>query len=505
MILLIFAILFTAFSSCSDKDDGTDEPDITVSGSEETQEAATEDDLKKREAISDDLPDVKFNDYEFTIMSRTNSMLYCEHLKDLYVEADETEDVIDEAVYRRNTAVEDRFGIKIKVVVMDAKDETNPGRMFQKSVKAGETTYDMIIDHMIYLTGITTSGIFYNWYDLPGIDFSKPWWVKDATEKLKVYGKSFFALSDLSYNAIDYTYCMFFNKKLLRDYGIEIPYQKVADKEWTLDYLSTVTRDIYSDLNNDAKRDEDDLYGYVSNAFSAGVAYQWALDNPVTRMNADGIPEVALNSEKTPTMIEKLYDLFFNSNGSFVVSQGTTPKGTSWIDVHAISFKNGKAAFSTGMFVNAIMDYRGMDDDFGFLPMPLWDNKQDKYYTMLDGHGPLMAVPVNLPDPERTGTIIEALSAEGYKKITPVYYDVALKTKFVRDEESRGMIDLIMDGRTFDFGYMYDNWNGFGFLVQNMFTASTKTKDFASYYEKNVTKVENYYAKILKFYEEYQG
>ena len=126
-------------------------------------------------------------------------------------------------------------------------------QLLKKSVLSGGDDYDMIIDHMINMGSAVYTKVFYNWYDVPNINFDKPWWISDATNKLKINGKSFYALSDLSFNTLDYTYCMFFNKRILADYGIDLPYQKVRDNEWTIDYLISITKDVYQDLNGNSK------------------------------------------------------------------------------------------------------------------------------------------------------------------------------------------------------------------------------------------------------------
>ena len=38
----------------------------------------------------------------------------------------------------------------------------------------------------------------------------------------------------------------------------------------------------------------------------------------------------------------------------------------------------------------------------------------------------------------------------------PAYYDVALTGKHIRDEDSAEMLDIILDGRVFDLGYIYN-------------------------------------------------
>ena len=68
-------------------------------------------------------------------------------------------------------------------------------------------------------------------------------------------------------------------------------------------------------------------------------------------------------------------------------------------------------------------------------------------------------IPKSASDLERTGAIIEALSAEGYYTLKPAYYETVLKGKSVRDDESSEMLDIIFANRVYDLEYMYD-WGG---------------------------------------------
>ena len=52
----------------------------------------------------------------------------------------------------------------------------------------------------------------------------------------------------------------------------------------------------------------------------------------------------------------------------------------------------------------------------------------------------------------RTGVILESLACESSKSVIPVYYDMVLKTKMARDEESEAMVDILFSTRVFDFG-----------------------------------------------------
>ena len=73
----------------------------------------------------------------------------------------------------------------------------------------------------------------------------------------------------------------------------------------------------------------------------------------------------------------------------------------------------------------------------------------------------------SIQDPEFVGVIAEALNAESWKRVVPAYYDISLKYKGARDEQSVAMLDLIVEGRIFDFGYVYGGTSP-AFWIQNL-------------------------------------
>ena len=501
-LILCFLFVFASvvFAACADKADAGGE-----SSSSETQEINTEEltDEEKRKAIPDDIPELNFDGKDFRILTRDSAghgKLI--HIDDIYME-EATGDVIDDAVFARNQAVEERFNVKIGYRAVNESDEATLTKELTKSVTSNADDYDFAIGHMIFMGTTVTNGVFYNWYDVPYINLTKPWWIQSAQEQLTIDDKSFLALGDLSYNSIDYTYCYYFNKALFDDYNLEYPYEKVRSLGWTFEYMKSLIKDIYSDLNGDSKRDEEDLYGLVANCYSGNVTWTYAFGEMVTKRSDDGYPELVINNEKTTSIVEKLYGLYFDTPGVYVSPDTSTPKGRTWVSVMCDSFKENRAVMICGVFGDATQNFRNVDADYGFLPYPKWDEAQTNYYTMVDGHAPLFGIPITIGDPELVGAVIESMAAEGYKRVTPAYYEVALKTKFTRDEESAEMIDLILDGRVFDFGYLYDGWNGLAFYLQNLLGFGKQTKDFSSYYAKSEKAANKYYQKIFKAYDEY--
>ena len=92
-----------------------------------------------------------------------------------------------------------------------------------------------------------------------------------------------------------------------------------------------------------------------------------------------------------------------------------------------------------------------MDQDFGIIPYPKFDEEQDQYYSRASFYMPNV-VPVTNSDLEMTGAVLEALNCAYANEVVPAYFEITLKTKYSRDTESEAMLDLVMENRVIDLG-----------------------------------------------------
>ena len=106
-------------------------------------------------------------------------------------------------------------------------------------------------------------------------------------------------------------------------------------------------------------------------------------------------------------------------------------------------------------------------------------------------------------DLENTGAFMEYYAYLGYTDIRPQFYDVLLQGKVARDDESVKMLDMIVDSRVFDFGYVYDAWKGVSFYPEYLLRTE-KSKDFESYYAKKSKASVKHYDKILDFFANFE-
>ena len=486
-LLLALLTLAAATASCGSDVDTTDA--VTDAG---TDTAALTAETNERDLIKENVPaDADYAGYEFRIQSRDAE----HHHKELTADAENGE-TINDAVYRRNTAVEEKLNITIKPIYESEAPESNPLDMLRQNILAGDEYVDLALVHAIFGGQVAADGLFRNWYDLEYCDYTKPWWNKNVSDELTIDGQCYLAVGDLCISAIDYAWAMVYNKELAANYDIGDIYQMVIDGKWTIDTFSSMLSQASVDLNGDSKFDDQDQYGFTTHDNSAIVNWMFALGQKVTQMDANGLPELVLNTERMISIVEKVDGVLHDGNQTFICTDKyNSSKNISHDIAVATMFSEGKSLFAA-MRIYVIDNLRSMDANFGIIPFPKFDEAQETYYTHVDGHAPLMGVPVTVTDTARTSVIIECLNAESYRTCVPAMYDIVLTEKFSRDEMSVKMLDLILDGRTQNFGYVYEGSTGMQWALTNLMKSNST--DFTSYYRTREKSAIKYYESIVE-------
>ena len=237
-----------------------------------------------------------------------------------------------------------------------------------------------------------------------------------------------------------------------------------------------------------------DFYGFEQDHwYSCPIsAWLWAFDNPICAKDEDGVPAIAIKTDKINAICSAIYDMCYNTKGVQYEANNDKMYNTLFFEKKAI-FTMG------GLGSPAGEKLRNFEDDYGILPLPKWDENQDKYYTMSPGEHTVLAVPKTVKDTEFVGTCIEALSAESYKQVVPSLYEIALKTRYLRDNESKEVLDLIIEGRTYDFGYIYGAGDTFGFMLANLMQKGSS--NFESYYNSKYRGARYHIKQIVKIFD----
>ncbi len=470
-ILCLLLCVLTVFSllACSGKNgDENNEPQTSISTDNEGEGS--------REDVSDDLPDRNFDGAEFVILAPN-------YLKQYMLPEESSGNAVDEEIVRRNDAVESRFNVKLKLITGDTYIKVEE-MIYTDIMAESKSQYTLIDQHAVQAGATALRGELLNWYEIPYINFDKPWWSDSVVNDLTFNGKNYLAIGDYNLSALNNTYCYYYNTKDAEDLDIPDLNKVVEDGNWTVEYVENTVLTLWDDVNGDGNPDPKDYYGLTSSPYSAANAYFWAFGEKIIVKDENNgmVVDFGRDNEKISGVVEKLYNLMHTNRGVDCY-RGLEPDGSDAIhNVARSSFSKKLCLFASGTFSDAKY-HTMMEVEFGILPYPKYDTNQAEYYTNVDGSHGVLAVPLNA-DPnkfEMIGIITEALNAESYKKVVPEFYEVQLKIRYQTDATGAAMIDRISDSRVFDAGYLYGGINDYNFLLQRL-VGVEKSKDYVSHY-----------------------
>lgn len=420
-LLLLCALLCAA--SCGESGN-----DVTTTASGNGETTTTE---AAQTELAPDIPESgDYNGYEFSVLyEHTGWGTYTNEALDF---DEQTGDAYSDAVYSRNRLCEEKFGFKLVPVKKNFGEVQN---LIQSSVMAGDDEYDLAIVTYGMKRG---TDLLTDLNKVPHIDTSKPWWNSNAASQMQVNGALTNALSDFIITHRDGTVATFFNKRLAEEYKLGNLYDIVREGKWTLDKFGECAKGVAADLDGDNEFTDKDMYGYSALDSNSYTYMYYGCGLRLVKDDADGKPVPALGGENSINVLQKIASMLNSDNMQYSPWKNSNSGGDGDQSIFRV-FKEGRALFlSHG--IGSAGRFRDLKDDFGVLPAPKLDESQESYYNIIDA-GKFMVIPKTASDLDRTGTILESLSYEGYRTVISAYYDTMLKNKLMRDEESIEMLD----------------------------------------------------------------
>ncbi len=484
--LLAVGTIAMSFAACASDSTSTD--DTTSQGTTAAQDVETTEAVETTTALTNGLPEVDLNGIDFNILQRSEFVYE--------FGAESTGEVVNDAVYDRNLAVSERFNAKLNV--LDVKGSWSEMETFKKalndSILAADGSYDLVAGASNYVMAMTSEGGFVDLMTVDHLDFSKPWWSQGFVDNMQVKGALYMASGDVALTSVENMCVVLFNKQLVSDYKLDMPYDAVLDGSWTLDKMMASAKQVSEDINGDGVFDANDRYGFmtVNNMVRAMIQ---SFEIPYTSLDDEGYPQIDFMSDRLVTAFDKVSAAMKEQSSLNYTSDMV--ETLSLADAMQKIFSNAQVLFMSQVLSSA-EQLRSMEVDFGILPYPKLDESQERYYTTVLENLTAMGIITSAKDYDNSGLILEALAFEGYDKITPAYIDTALKGKYTRDVESEAMVDIALDGRWFDFGYINSSFlEGINAIFAD---CVLNDKPITSEFEANKEKFETNMAKLIDFY-----
>jgi hypothetical protein len=449
-------------ASCADNKES--EGTVTTSSS-----TATDDQTTGR--LTADVPVKDFDGYVFNALYWSNSGWAWRRSKDIYAE-EGSGDTIADAVYKRNLAISEKYNISF---LLSEEDSSTLNSSLHKTVAAGDDVYTIVCQVQTSMLDMMTNGDLYNIKNIPYIDLTKPWWDHNSVDNYSIANRLYLVSSDITINDKDGTSAIAFSKQAATDNNLPDLYAMVTDGTWTIDNMYDTYKGVARDVNGDSKMNEEDFYGLlggrdVTTTFFVGSGAK------IISKDQNDLPVLSVMSDRNAAVLQRLFDLTSDIS-TFYNHHVMGTDDAKFQDL----FEEGHGLYHW-IRLDSVSDMRSSETDFGILPIPKYTEDQEHYNCEVSVYtSSLMSVPVVTKDFERTGILLEALAAESKYTLMYAYYDVALKTKYSRDDESSAMLDIIIGNRVFDVGDIL-NPGGLRDLILNMSTQ--KTFNFTSMYAK---------------------
>ena len=442
-------LLLTCFVACANGHEEETGKNSGTTGSTETTGDPTQSAL-------DELGEIDWGGNDFTVLynAEFTSEVYAENGT---VDKDGgSSQIINDAVYERNSLFEDRCKLVFKSVGKDAAATTTA---VQNEASAPTGDFQMIDHRLGDSATLATAGYLYDFLKL-GVDLVGDWW-DSGTAEFVLAGGVYFMSGSLNFADDGVTYVLIFNKDMQKTYSNSIPnpYQTARDGEWTLDYFNTVIQGISTD-NGDGQWNELDTYGFITtweygNTFFIGSDLRY-----INNTNEDG--EITLfladksKMDKALTVLELSQAIYHNNNASFMSPPGQEPVGLT-------AFQENRGLFY-GEVVRQLTPLTSeMKTEFGIMPVPKYDKSQTFYRTWTHASGSTFSVTSAIPDAqvETMGQIVQAYAILSHQYVKPAYYDIMLTSRNVHDADSADMMDLMFANRIYEMSFYFNSFSFF--------------------------------------------
>lgn len=368
-------------------------------------------------------------------------------------------DTINDALYRRNAMVEERLGVNLMFLKTKGGSSDVDAYVIQvtNDIMSGDGEFDMLAAYSRTIAMCAHSGLTEDLMKTPHIDLDKPWWPESLQSQSIINNKLYYCSGDLTMSLFHNLPVIYFNKAIASEYSItdEMLYELVLDGKWTLAKMMELSVGSYKDLNGDGIRGDEDQYGYMGQTTQVQPLF-WGCGMTAIDVQ-DGQMTVSENftGEKMHNLLGTILNWLYESGDARYSSKGNA------------SFSEGRLLFFQNVASYTMTKFNDIPGlEFGILPCPKADEAQENYASIMGNTVTLYALPNNVDNPEMCGAVLECMSSEGYRKLSPAIYETSMKVKYAPDATTAMMYDLIRGSAFFDNGRIFSS------VLDDLFTGT---------------------------------
>lgn len=394
-------------------------------------------------------------------------------------------EVINDAVFARNALISEKLNCEIteegfRLSSGEYWDELTPLML------AGDPKYDLLCLPYRYTAASVTGGYILNLDELNSIRLDENYWNQTILKATSLNHRHYIASSAAHFMSVDGMWCLYFNESLMNNLQLERPYDLVREGKWTLDRLAEYVK-AGANLNGDSaftppydgraqwNQSGSSVYGFTSYT-SVFQKLLYGMEAHMVDKDDEDQMVFAASSEHFIDCAVKLTQIFS------VPGQYLDANDDDGFSYNLTIFPSGRALFLGGELKDAQV-FREMDDEFGVVPLPKFNEAQSQYFTTLDYQMMSFAIPYTQAAPEDAALLLDALSFETNEKILDLFLGNRIEQKGLRNENSVEMLHIIYEGLGIDLGEAFDLFGSVANEIKDSIPQGNS--DFASLIERN--------------------
>ena len=453
LLISMLLILILIFTSCGDKkDSGNKSDDSNVNQTVNNDDSNADQPENPVDAYI--FPELNCGGETFNILTVTTTWDFYTTI----VHEAQTGEILDDTIYKRNLNVEEKFNVKLKetgILISDME------ALLKKTITAGDASYDVAYCptyNNAPIGGLITQNLFLDLKQIPELQLDNPWWNQTINQECVIGTdkKLYFSCCDINIMNLQAPWCVYINEDMIKNLGLDLPYNMVKEGKWTLDKFFEYAKagaqlngeDSFPTTRAKWSPATAAVYGYTSYEGGTRALVIGSGEKFISR-DADGMPYLSIETQRFYDICDKIVEIT-KPDGIYQNANDYDSGGFHF----EYLFRDGKCLMSVAE-IKASETFREMDATFGIVPIPKYDEGQSNYYSSVARQMPVLVVPNTVADTRRTGIIVDAMAYLSTRDVTPVFFDITMSQKRLRNEESIEMLHIIKDSVIYDIGTAY--------------------------------------------------
>ncbi|MDF2537608.1 MAG: transporter substrate-binding protein [Herbinix sp.] len=282
---------------------------------------------------------------------------------------------------------------------------------------------------------------------IDSLDLNQPYFFENVA-KTVTFGDKTYAFGAPFGSHMGATWIMYYNTRIWDELGYEDPVELVNSGKWTWDKMVEYAKGALRDNDGDGIISTDaDRWGITSPAGDMIRAMYASMEGYFYKENEEGKVRLSCLDAVSAEKINFMYQFFQKDNIMF------KNENVGYLEL----FSGGKSLFM--MYMGDTSDLiKNMEDDFGILPLPKWNEQQANYQSGVDHNAPIFSITNSNPNTYEAGIIIDAL-ARRYQATEEQKLQDYIDTYWRLEEDESMMRNYILGHGSYDVINVIKNAN----------------------------------------------